>query len=363
MCSDPLRPVRRFRPGLALGLSLVLLPLAACGKKGDPMPPPRTMPQAITDLAVSQRGFEVVLEMTHPRTTVSGLALSPLTEATVYEARRPAPEEGAPPPIDPRELVALARPVATLAGPELSGAISGDRLTARLRLEEPLAATKEARYYAVRTVATAGEASPWSNVVVLVPRQPPAPPESLRVTARKEGIDLAWSLAAGAEAPIGFHVYRRNAQTTGWGQPISTLPADAAGHLDATARYGERYIYTVRAIASAQPLIESAPAGEREIDYQDRFAPAPPANLRALGGDGEARLLWEASADADVAGYVVFREDPGQEFRRVTAEPVAGTEFVDRGLGSKFLFRYKVAAIDRSGNLGEPSAVVEARVR
>jgi len=294
---------------------------------------------------------------------VSGLALPPLSEATVYEARRPAPAEGAPPAIDPRELVALARPIARLTGPELSGAITGDRLIARLRLEEPLPEPKEARYYAVRTVATGGESSPWSNVAVLVPQVPPAPPANLRVTARKEGVELAWSTADAAEAPTGFHVYRRSAQSTGWGAPVATLGADATGYVDANATYGERYIYTVRAIASPQPLVESAPAGEREIDYQDRFAPAPPPNLRALGGEGEARLLWEASPDPDVAGYVVFREDPGQEFRRVNADPVVGTEFVDRGLGAKFVFRYKVAAIDREGNLGEPSAPVEARVR
>ena len=118
---------------------------------------------------------------------------------------------------------------------------------------------------------------------------------------------------------------------------------------------------TLPLAACATPAQDPAPAVPEEAG--PGFAPAPPPSLRALGGEGEARLIWEASPDPDVAGYVVFREDPGQEFRRVNAEPVAGTEFVDRGLGSKFVFRYRVAAIDREGNLGEPSAPVEARVR
>ncbi len=79
---------------------MLFLPFAGCGKKGDPMPAPRSIPQAISDLEVSQRGYEVVLEMTHPRVTVAGLALPALAEASVYEMRRPAPVEGTPPPID-----------------------------------------------------------------------------------------------------------------------------------------------------------------------------------------------------------------------------------------------------------------------
>jgi hypothetical protein len=66
--------------------------------------------------------------------------------------------------------------------------------------------------------------------------------------------------------------------------------------------------------------------------------------------------------EPDVAGYLVERADPGSDFHRVNADPVAETELTDRGLGSGFTFRYRVAAIDRSGNRGDFSAEVEARV-
>ena len=77
---------------------------------------------------------------------------------------------------------------------------------------------------------------------------------------------------------------------------------------------------------------------------------------------GEVKLLWEAVGESDVAGYVVERADPGSGFHRVNPEPVNALELSDRGLGSGFTFRYRVAAIDRAGNLGDFSGAVEVRV-
>lgn len=359
MCSE----LRRRAPR-ALALAVLLAPLAlaplGCGKRGDPTPPPRTIAQPVADLAVRLRGLEVALEFGHPKTTLAGLALPGLSEVAVFEATKPAPE-GAPPPISAAELEAAAKQLLSLSGAELAGALSGDRLTVRFRLEESALEPPTARFYAVRTLATGGEWSPWSNVATLVPRRAPEPPSGLQATARKGGVELAWTAPPGAIE--GYQVYRREATRTTYGAPIAALDAAATGYQDATARYDQRYIYTVCAVGAKTPaVVESAPAGEREIDYQDRFAPEPPRALRALGGPNEARLLWEPSPDPDVAGYVVFRADPEQEFRRVTAEPVAGLSHLDGGLASGLVFRYRVAAIDRAGNLGEPGETVEARV-
>ena len=383
-CVPSAGSARRFAV-LAL-LVLAALPMAACGKKGDPMPAPRTIPQAATDLKVRQRGLEVVVEFAYPKATVAGLPLPGLDQVTLYALDRPvaatvaatpAPAAAtpgataagpAPAPLtlvmpDPREFAVAAKPFLALSGAELASAISGDRVTVRFRLTEPLPADQPARIFSVRTHAAGGELSDWSNLAGLLPRAPAVPPAQFTAVAAKSGIDLAWSPTAGGGAPIaGYNVYRRDAARTSYGEPVATLDAGVTTTRDTGVTYGRRYIYALTAIGTKVPLAESALSSEVEIDYQDRFAPLPPSELSALGSVGEVRLVWPASPEGDVAGYVVERADPDADFHRVNTEPVAALELTDRGLASGFTFRYRVAAIDKSGNLGPPGEPVATRV-
>ncbi len=392
-------PSRRaaFSPRALALVVLVALMLAACGKKGDPMPAPRILPQAATDLKVRQRGLEVVVEFAYPKTTVAGLPLPGLDEITLFELDRPLPAatavtapapagESAPAPSavppapalappalplpDPREFALAAKPFLALTGGELASAVSGDRVSIRFRLAEPFPVAPLVRIFAVRTHAVGGELSNWSNLAGLLPRLPPPPPTGFLAIAAKDGVKLSWDASPAAPpttstaevAIAGYNVYRRDAARTSYGDPIATLDPSATASVDRGVVYGRRYIYAVSAIGSRAPLLESALSVEREIDYQDRFAPAPPPSLSALGSVGEVRLVWEASPDPDVAGYVVERADPDADFHRVHAEPVVELELTDRGLASGFVFRFRVAAIDKSGNLGAPCEPVATRV-
>jgi hypothetical protein len=194
----------------------------------------------------------------------------------------------------------------------------------------------------------------------LIPLEPPPAPENLQATARPESIELTWESAE----LKGFDVYRREASERGYGKPLTRLEADARTYLDRRVEYGKRYIYTVRAIASLDPLMLSAEAGEREIDYQDRFAPPLPPSFVALGERSRVRLRWEASKADDVAGYALWRREPRrQEFHRLGDELVTGVEYLDRGLVSSFTYEYRIQAVDHAGNESELSEPVSATVR
>ena len=351
---------RRWQPAApALVVLAAVVALAACGKRGDPMPPPRAVPAAVRDLALVQRGGEVLLDFGHPQTTVAGLPLSALAGVTLYELDRPAPAAGQALAVAPQEL-AGAKPVAELAGGDLAAAVAGDRIRLTWKLPEPLPEPAVARVFAVKTRAERGAASDFSNVAVLVPRPAPAAPGELAIEPRKEGVRLTWTAAADAAA--GYAILRRNAQATQWGATLARVEKDATSFLDSGARYGQRYVYTVLSLAARDPDVQSPPRSETEVDYADRFAPAPPAALRALALPGEVHLVWEASPDTDVAGYRLERAAAGGDFAPLPVGPQQGLEYVDSGLPAESSWRYRVVALDGNGNVSEPSAVAEVRV-
>ncbi len=351
------------RFGHLCALAIFLLVAAGCGLKGDPQPPLSTLPAKTQDLVVRQQGGWILLDMAYPQTTAGGMTLGGIDAVELLGMVKPLLAEGELPALDAREFEAAAEPVLTLRGAELSSAVSGDRIQFRLPLAEELPAEAVASIFAVRTVK-GDAASAVSNLVPLVPIPPPPPPENLQVTASAEGVEIRWQLAEEAAASVeGFDVFRREAQVRGYGEAIQRLAGDVRRALDTTAEFGKRYIYTVRTVASAEPLIASAEAGEREIDYVDRFPPPLPRNFVALAERASVRLRWDKSEAADVAGYILYRREPGRDFHRLMQNPLPGLEYHDRGLVSGFTYSYRIQVVDREGNESALSQPISTMAR
>ena len=110
----------RGAAGSRIVLALALLgTFAACGKKGIPTPPLRIIPNPTKDLAVMQRGNQLVLRLSYPQTTTAGAKLPGLAAVEVAAMTRPVAAAAAPPVVDAREFDAAGKPVATLSGAEL----------------------------------------------------------------------------------------------------------------------------------------------------------------------------------------------------------------------------------------------------
>lgn len=329
-------------------------------------PPATSAPAPTTAAAASPApGATPAAEAGSPTAAPAAAAPPPTAAASTPPATPGAPATAAapaaPPPIpapDPREFTLAAERTLVLRGAELASVVFGDTLEMRLPLPQPLPAERQAWTLAIRVVAKGDHRSDLSNQVTLAPMTPPTPPQGLAVQAKEDGVAVSWTAV---EPPLlGVLVYRREAQSPSWGEFLhGTRLAEGNTYLDTTAQYGHRYVYSITAAASLAPRVESALAGEQEVDYQDRFAPAPPTHLLALAEARRVRLVWERSTAKDVAGYVVFRQDPGGDFHRLNPEPTAALEWSDSGLVPRIEYRYRVAAIDKSGNLGDAGEIVE----
>lgn len=272
--------------------------------------------------------------------------------------------------VDPREFELVARLSWSLREPELQSAVVGATLAARVAIEE-ITDLEEIHVFGARVYASDKLVSASSNLVKLLPRQPPPPPDNLSVEPSQLGIKIDWNTPASAETDgdgevaletEGFNVYRRNANVRDYGLPIYTARDGVEQYMDTSASFGQRYIYTVTTILSLQPLIESGVGAEYEVNYQDRFEPEPPREVAALPETNQVRLLWELSTSEDVVGYRIYRQDPGGQHLLITPEPVVGSEYLDQGLPGGQLYGYFIVAVDGEQNQSKASDAVEVRV-
>jgi hypothetical protein len=159
----------------------------------------------------------------------------------------------------------------------------------------------------------------------------------------------------------GFFVYRRIGSET-YGAPLVEEPLERRSLGDTGVPAGATACYVVRAVASTGPLVESAPSNEACVEVRDIAAPQTPAGLAVLPREGGLEILWSPSAEADLAGYRVYRAvaDAGPE--RVAEIGPGRASWLDETAQRGLAYRYAVTAFDQAGNESERTEPVEARL-
>ncbi|MGW0578116.1 PA14 domain-containing protein [Streptomyces sp. NPDC002920] len=97
----------------------------------------------------------------------------------------------------------------------------------------------------------------------------------------------------------------------------------------------------------------------------DKVAPLAPASVKAVPGDGRATVGWARNAEADLAGYRVYRSTSKpvaiDTAHRVSgSRPLTGASFASTGLRNGTKYWFAVTAVDRAGNQSRASANVSA---
>ena len=119
-------------------------------------------------------------------------------------------------------------------------------------------------------------------------------------------------------------------------------------------------------VETFEMMVESLPSTETCVKFIDTFPPAPPTNLVAVANVGTINLIWNASSEADLAGYQVLRaEATGERLQPLHSDIITETTYRDTSAIAGVDYVYAVVALDtaKAPNISGPSNQVQETPR
>jgi hypothetical protein len=344
--------------------------LAGCALAGNPQPPTLGLPAPVKDLTAARAGNEVHLQWTMPRDTTDKVILQGPQRAHFCWSWQPSARtknaaapctavgDGTFAPKMPAE-VSLALPAELIAG------------------------APRAVAFFVELQNHAGKTSGPSNPVLVATGAAPPAVSGLSAEAQAEGVVLHWDKAA-PEPGLVLRIHRDLVKPAAATKPKEALgapppeqqtlevnldPEDPGEALDRGATLDQTWRYTAERVLRVEtdqhPLeIAGTASAAVTIDAKDVFPPKVPHGLAAVA-DARAHaidLSWLPDAEADLAGYVVYRRDvtAGETAARISGpKPVVASSFSDTAVVPGHQYAYSVSAVDRDGNESARSEEVE----
>ena len=352
---------RRHPSLLVAWLVLPGLLLAACGRKGPPVPPRPVVPAAVSTFRAETVDRAILVTWVRPTRNEDRSPLGDLSEFRLLRAVSPAGPRASAGQLafsvlatvradQPDNATVQGDLFAYRDGGGSAGLLPGTRYTYRLQ--------------AVNRRGAAGPPSVEASVDYLL-----APPTPTGLTARAgDGlVELAWQAPAlpgppGTPPPRGYNVYRIEASGRSGGEALNGSPIAETRFRDGGVVNDATYTYVVRSVAGDRPpWRESQDSNAVSATPTDFTSPAPPRGLVAVPGPGGIALSWEFNPEPDLLGYIVYRrEPPDLTGIRLNETPIPTTTFLDRAAQPGKGYAYTVTAVDRSPHRNESAPSAEA---
>lgn len=337
-------------------------------RKANSSPSPdRKDPQRTEQLTGSQRGNQIILSWPAPLRNADDGSVQSIRKVNVY---RVAERPNSPLPMTEEEFAVRSILVGSVTYDEIRN--SGPTLT----YTDTLALTEPARLrYALRYVNAAGQRAAFSNFFLMEPAARIAAPPTITGTEKSETANtIIWEapkVNIDGSTPVnvlGYNVYRSTASTKAPGlNALNGEPITATRYEDKTFKFGEKYVYLVRAVSlgtEGRP-VESLDSNSIPLSQEDEYSPSAPSLAPPGAAPGRLALFWSASPEPDVAGYLLYRStDPNlpKPWILLTQSVHTRTTFTDENVESGKTYYYYVIAVDNNGNKSQPSEVVSDTV-
>ena len=357
--------------------------LIGCGVPGEPVERKPPIPTAVTDLAATQQGDNVIVTFTFPKDSVEGRELKQPPAIEIFRDFQPVPASSAPTSVPANPTLLVTIPSAMVDQFDVRRQIRYDDA---LKPEDFTQHPNTQAVYIVRTRTSPKKVSADSNAATL--RVEPAPEQitDLKAEVTHRGIILTWTppqkTAVGPAPPIAlYRIFRNDAvRSSPPSQPDQVSKSQHEGvqigdciappFRDTQIEFGKNYVYTVRSVAQYPDLqVESLDSHFVDVSPLDTFPPSAPQGLVAVlvPAQGAAPvfldLSWSISAENDIAGYNIYRsEQEGAPGQKQNPALLLTPAFHDMNIVAGHRYFYTVTAVDRVGNESPASAAASGEV-
>ena len=270
----------------------------------------------------------------------------------------------------------------------------GDEEPRRLApLGSPVSDPPLRRSYLALAFSRSGRRSPASSrVAVLLSGSPPSP-QAPSLGYSEGVITVRWQLPGGTrraeqapatatgppEQPIvvnsppafTYNVYEGSHRPPGpplvLPVPLNASPLQASPYEDARVEFGVERCYVVRTVETLDGFpVQSEASPLACVTPIDTFPPARPAGLMAVGHERAISLIWAASTEEDLGGYLILRGQSSDEtLQRLMQVPILETTYLDTTVDAGVRYVYAILAVDTATppNESAPSERVEELAR
>jgi len=333
------------------------LMLTACATIGPPQPPSLRLPQPPSDLRASRQGERVTLRWTLPNRTTDRETIHGLGPIQICRGFGQLKDCGTPvgqtPPL---YKLPVTNP------PQRPEGSYVDVLPASIMSDSPDAVAT----YALEVLNRGGRGAGLSNQVRVPLAHTLPPPVNFEAKLTADGVVLSWSASATPSPHADVHhVYRVYRSGIGNNERVlvGELPLGNEQNFlltDSNIEWGKTYEYRARTVTlldvSGKPQIEvqGDDTNALRVIADDVFPPAVPASLQAVfSGPGQKvfiDLVWAPVADADLAGYNLYRSEDDGSFAKINPDLVRAPAYRDTDVQAGKRYTYAVTSVDLRGN-------------
>ncbi len=346
---------------LAFMIFALLIGLS-CGKRKPPLPPLERVQQRV-EISGFQRGNVITLTWTLPFKNASNKSTLNITRADIYRLAEPLNNSLA---LSEEEFATNSTLISTLP------ITDADFVQKQIIYNDILEfANQPVRLrYAIRFANASGQKAAFSNFLLVEPiAKVASSPASLNATILEQSIKLDWvapTLNIDGTKPaniLGYNIYRANSDLD---TPIllNSYPITDVSFNDKNFGFEKVYEYFVRTVSlgnNGEP-VESLDSNKIEVKPKDTFAPSPPSAITIAAAPNNLSIFFAVNVEKDVAGYKIFRtinpNQPKSEWMLITKETLLSNTFQDFAVESGKTYYYYLTAIDKAGNVSQPSEVI-----